>query len=515
VPSIESKQETVRTETAEEQARREVLELLGREGAFRTAFAIGRTLDATLAPVQAQPDAPLPPVPLPAPPAAAHVDIGTYLMVVPVPLHDVSPARFAGEGAFCAHLRQLKQLLGPGVKQLVVASPTMSAAHYERARAHLHEVDLERDGIAHRPLFPEDARGLSFWRRFGALLATLHDEVRRCDVLHTGISVNVYRPFEFPALVLGALLGKRTIAIDDIDRRNQAWMFYKSGRWSLKEYLVTRCFHDPLRSLQLHAAARLASALLLKGRALCDDYGHGRPNVRYFLNAAFSQDDVIPKDDLARKLATLEDPHAALELAYFGRLTERKGVDQCLRALALARAHGAARWRFHIIGDGEQETSLRALTRELRLEDQVVFHGALRFGPELFQRLRALHVLLAAPMAEDTPRSALDAMASGMSLLAFDTYYYRELADSGAVDLVPWPSVEGLAERVVDLCMRKAQLVPRARAAVEFARVNTQEVWLGRRVAWTHELLRDAGTERSSTRAATGTGDQVSSATSE
>lgn len=486
-----------RRETAEPQRGRDPL---GRDGAFRTAFTIKRTLDASFAAANAAGAGPRPapePEPDPAATSAALVTGapgapgagGTYLMVVPVPLHDVSPTRFAGEGAFCEHLRQLKRLLGPSIRRLLVASPAMPADEYDRSRHHLRELDLERDGIAHRPLFPGEARGPTFWRRFAALLSTLHDEVRRCDVLHTAISVDVYRPFEFPALVLGALLGKKTITIDDIDRRNQAWMFYKSGRWSLKEYLVTRCFHDPLRSLQLHAAARLSSVMLLKGRALCADYGRGRPNVRYFLNAAFSQADLIPPEDLTRKVAVLEDDAQPLELSYFGRLTERKGVDQCLRALALARSRGATRWRFHVIGEGEQEQPLRQLARSLDLGDRVVFHGAVRFGAALFERLRPLHVLLAAPMAEDTPRSALDAMASGMSLLAFDTYYYRELTDSGAVDLVPWPSIELMADRLVRLCERKAELVPRARAAVAFARDNTQEVWLGRRVAWTHELL--------------------------
>lgn len=470
--------------TVEERVRRE---LHGREGAFRTAFSIKRTLDATLL---APPPAPVVRPPEPEPASQG----GNYLMVVPVPLHDVSPTRFAGEGAFCAHLQQLKRLLGPAIRRLTVASPVMPAAQYERSRHQLGEVDLERDGIEHRPLFPDDARGPSFWRRFGAVLSTLHDEVRRCDVLHTGISVNIYRPFEFPALVLGALLGKKTITIDDIDRRQQAWMFYKSGRWSLKQYLVTRCLHDSLRSLQLHAAARLSSVMLLKGRALCADYGRGRENVRYFLNAAFSSQDVIPREDLARKVAALGDDARPLELCYFGRLTERKGVDQCLRALAIARSRGATRWRFHVIGEGEEEKALRQLARSLGLDDHVVFHGAVRFGPALFERLRPLHVLLAAPMAEDTPRSALDAMASGLSLLAFDTYYYRELTESGAVDVVLWPSIEDLAEKIVRLCADKRVLIERARAAVEFARANTQEVWLGRRVAWTREVMAGAAT---------------------
>jgi glycosyltransferase involved in cell wall biosynthesis len=266
-------------------------------------------------------------------------------------------------------------------------------------------------------------------------------------------------------------------------------MNFLTGRWRRRSLLVCRYLYDPLRDLQLRLAVRSSSLVLLKGRNLCRDYGAGRPHVKYFLDAAFSERHVASKSDLALKLVSLEDIERPLELVYFGRLTAYKGVDRCVEAVALASKLTTAPLRLHVIGGGEQEAELKALAARLELGDRVQFHAAVPFGPRLFEALRPMHLLLAAPLSEDTPRSALDAMACGIPVLAFDTNYYSELRESGAVDLVPWPSVERLAERIADYADDKRLLTPLVRSAVAFARANTQEAWLQARADWTMALF--------------------------
>jgi glycosyltransferase involved in cell wall biosynthesis len=118
----------------------------------------------------------------------------------------------------------------------------------------------------------------------------------------------------------------------------------------------------------------------------------------------------------------------------------------------------------------------------------VHFHGPVPFDA-VFDLLYQCHVLLAAPLSQDTPRSALDAMASGQAVLAYDTYYYRELVTAGAaVVIVPWLDIEAMARSIADLSQDRERLAGLLRNGVEFARSNTQEVWLDRRVRWTQEL---------------------------
>jgi glycosyltransferase involved in cell wall biosynthesis len=64
------------------------------------------------------------------------------------------------------------------------------------------------------------------------------------------------------------------------------------------------------------------------------------------------------------------------QIAMVGRFVPKKGFAHGLRAFAeVARAHPTA--RLVVVGDGELDRSLRALTRKLSVQDRVTFPGAL------------------------------------------------------------------------------------------------------------------------------------------
>jgi len=231
--------------------------------------------------------------------------------------------------------------------------------------------------------------------------------------------------------------------------------------------------------------------------------------VKYFLDAAFSAEHLISSRALAEKTRALADPARPLELVYFGRLTAYKGVDRCIEAVARASRLSGAPMRLAIIGAGEDAERLKRLCAQLGVESLVGFHAALPFGPLLFEQLYPCHLLLAAPLSEDTPRSALDAMACAIPILAFATEYYSDLEESGAVETVPWPSVERMSERIAYYAENKHRLLPLALAGIEFARANTQETWLRSRAQWTLALFgpprAERGVELTSRKSATGT----------
>jgi glycosyltransferase involved in cell wall biosynthesis len=408
-------------------------------------------------------------------------------MVLPVRFYRSSPGQFSTESAFCAHLRLLRQQIGPEFERLVVAAPAMSRAEYDRQRNYLATVIEQDERIFFVPLAARDSGPLRYWLRdLVPTMLRLNREIASAAVVHAGPS-HVYEPREIVALALGVVRGRKTICVVDIDERRSAWMNYFTGRWSRKTYLLNHYVLDALFSLQLRAAARWCSLLLLKGKALVDDYGRGKPNIKNFLDTAYSAAHIIPADTLQKKLRLLQDRANPLELVYFGRLTAYKGVDKTVEALAIAVAQAGRVFRLHIIGPGEEEANLKRLVHERGLDDVVEFHGAVPFGPGLFERLYGCHVLLATPLAEDTPRSALDAMAAGVPLLAFDTEYYRTLAESGAVSVTPWPQPDAFAAKLIELERDRASLAILAERAVAFARENTQERWLERRAQWTRE----------------------------
>jgi glycosyltransferase involved in cell wall biosynthesis len=287
---------------------------------------------------------------------------GRYLMVLRVPGHRCGPDAFEIESAFAEHLRMLRRKLGPLAETLVLAAPELSAA--QRAPLTLARVEA-REGIVFRGLCPAGLGRLAYLRRLPSVLAALRAEVERADVVHAGLS-DPFRPLEFPALVMARRRGKKTISVTDIDNRNSARMRYRTGQWSLRQYLTSRMVYDGAEHLQQLYAVRRFSLVLLKGRALAADYGRGRPHVKDFLDSAFEADQLIPPARLEAKLADAADPARPLRAIYFGRLVPYKGVDHMLRAVRAALDLGA-RVELQIVGDGEARAALEALAAELRL----------------------------------------------------------------------------------------------------------------------------------------------------
>lgn len=94
-------------------------------------------------------------------------------------------------------------------------------------------------------------------------------------------------------------------------------------------------------------------------------------------------------------------------------LVEGKGIDLNLRALALLDAAGLTDWTYDVVGDGAERAALTALTAELRLNDRVVFHGALAHDRAM-QVLSTGDVFILPSYREAFGVAYLEAMACGL-----------------------------------------------------------------------------------------------------
>jgi glycosyltransferase involved in cell wall biosynthesis len=160
-----------------------------------------------------------------------------------------------------------------------------------------------------------------------------------------------------------------------------------------------------------------------------------------------------------------------------------------VEAIASARAKGA-RVKMTFIGDGEVLPDLKQQVDRLGVADAVAFLPAVPYGRSLFDLVDQADLAIASPKVEDTPRAALDAMARGLPILAFDIDYFRSLAEaSGAVALATWPNAQSLADALKRLDDDRSQLARMTASAVPFARENSQDKWLKQRLAWTLEAI--------------------------
>ena len=409
-----------------------------------------------------------------------------YLMVLPVRHFRVNRHLVAVESAFAEHLRMMRSRVGDNGYRLFIASPAMTAEVYEYRKQGFSMIDEETDLISFYTLFSDDAVHSvgDNVRCVYQAMRTVLSLVRRSSCVHSGLSWSAGLPFEFASILFGIVLRRRTVFVVDIDFRNSAYMSYKIGDWSWKSYVLCRYIYDTARSVQIQIAARWCSVVLLKGGKMAADFGAGRPNVHNFLDSSHCENNILDAESLEEKIQVIRDRSQPLQLTYFGRLTPYKGVDRCLRAVAMAHEAGA-NVRFDIVGGGEQLDALRNLATEYGANSYVRFLDSRPFDQQFFCLLYKYHLLLAAPLREDTPRSALDAMAAGVPYLAFNTYYYRELLQSGAGQTVPWPDVEAMTRAIIELEANREQIVRMVEHSVAFARANTQEVWLDRRFGWT------------------------------
>ena len=107
--------------------------------------------------------------------------------------------------------------------------------------------------------------------------------------------------------------------------------------------------------------------------------------------------------------------------------TPRKGVDVLLEALALVPERG--RLRLDVVGEGELRAGYEELAERLGLTETVTFH-ALEPKPALAERMRRADLFVLASRYENNPCVVLEAMASGLPVVATRVGGVPELVDA-------------------------------------------------------------------------------------
>jgi glycosyltransferase involved in cell wall biosynthesis len=139
-----------------------------------------------------------------------------------------------------------------------------------------------------------------------------------------------------------------------------------------------------------------------------------------------------------------------------GRLVEKKGFEDLIRACALLRQAGVEA-RCEIIGAGERREALQALIDTLDLGQQVRLVGPKPQDEVMAAYRRAAVFALPCVVAEDgnrdgLPTVLLEAMASGLPVVSTNLVGVPEIVDDGVNGLLVEPGdVAGLAAQLARL----------------------------------------------------------------
>lgn len=197
---------------------------------------------------------------------------------------------------------------------------------------------------------------------------------------------------------------------------------------------------------------RHAHAWVGNTRGLCDYLVQsGLPAERVFHIGNFVPDPVVATPaQLAGLRAEWQLPDGAWVLFTLGRLIDIKGFDDLLRAVALLpREIDGRPWVLLIAGNGPLEAELKALTAQLKLENQVRWLGW-QDPPDACYGLADVFVC---PSRKETLGNViLEAWNHGLPVVSTRTPGATELIDDGRTGLlVPIEAPEALAGRIHDM----------------------------------------------------------------
>ena len=144
-------------------------------------------------------------------------------------------------------------------------------------------------------------------------------------------------------------------------------------------------------------------------------------------------------------------PKDSLKLLYVGRLSVQKRLDRLVDALSLLKVPV----HLTVVGDGEEKAVLESRVKKLGIAS-VSFEGK-KYGAGLLEYYRKADVFVIASDIEGMPLVVLEAMASGLPIVASDVVGLKELV-RGVGILVEKPSAENFAEALTDIWYNSEQL---------------------------------------------------------
>lgn len=191
-----------------------------------------------------------------------------------------------------------------------------------------------------------------------------------------------------------------------------------------------------------------------------------------------------------------------LRVGFAGRLAPEKGVEVFLRAVA-ELAPGLPDAEFVIAGDGPDRAALEHLAKQLRVQDRVHFAGRPASMPVYYA---SLDVLVSASRQEGLPMVLLEAMASGLPVVATRVGEVPNVVLNGQTGLLVEPDQPRALAAAVFLLLRDAMLRQRMGAAGQARAVAEFSV---ERMASDYEAVYRRAVRRRA-RAGSGAGDRLS-----
>ena len=150
-----------------------------------------------------------------------------------------------------------------------------------------------------------------------------------------------------------------------------------------------------------------------------------------------------PADDRGEKREKLGMENDSFVIGFVGRLDPVKDLATLLRSFALFSSNLQRKTYLYVVGKGSELESLKKLCNELEISSKVFFAGECNDIPTV---MRCIDIFTLTSIAEGIPMTVLEAMASGLPVVATDVGGLKEIVEPyGTGFLTPVRGVEEIA----------------------------------------------------------------------
>ncbi len=204
-----------------------------------------------------------------------------------------------------------------------------------------------------------------------------------------------------------------------------------------------------LEKISARKASRIFAPSRYAKKTICRLYGVPESKVEIMPNGLFFGEWTAQIDAATR---TPCRPPTVLSVA---RLYKRKGLEFLIKAwpIVLARLPLAV---LRIVGDGLERRNLEKLSRELRIENSVVWEGSVLERSAMARYFADCDVFCLPSLHETFGLVFIEAMSAGKAVVAFNTTAVPEVVrDSVDGFLLEPGDYQGIAEKIISLLQNR------------------------------------------------------------
>lgn len=187
-----------------------------------------------------------------------------------------------------------------------------------------------------------------------------------------------------------------------------------------------------------------------------------------------------------RSKTDLGIPETAVLMTYVGRVSPEKSLETVIEQYAIARDI-VPNLHLMIIGKGPSETELKQQAQETGFADQIHFTGPIDFD-DVPNYMAAADVFVTASVSEVHPLTVIEAMASGLPIVAVSSPGIVDTVEVGKTGILTTRPDGGLAAAMVGLALNDSQRQQMSAAALEASKRYNIERTIARTITLYEQL---------------------------